>query len=345
MKILAVDDDPSILEVLEAALSSLDGYDVYTAMSAAEGLEILLDHPEPFGVVLIDIQMPEMNGIEMCSEIRKMPEYKDTPLIIVTAMSQRSYISEAFRAGATDYVTKPFDLIDLRSRVGSAVRQSKRNGAKRSSASHALSDTLIVRNVTRFLGPDEYENYVMQVSQSLTSQSSVVAIKIVEAKTLHAELLPEDFEAVIQTVASSISVLTRQEGHMISYRGHGIFLCIRIGRYDVLPDTFEAILNRQIYASKPDSIARRSIKVCVGATKILKSSSKAGALDALTTAVESVEVKAERLADLPVMSSRVLSNPSRDVAHQNVERRIYSLMLKEVMTKDAPKSPFRKQSS
>ena len=45
MKILAVDDDPSILEVLEAALSSLDGYDVYTALSASEALEILMDHP------------------------------------------------------------------------------------------------------------------------------------------------------------------------------------------------------------------------------------------------------------------------------------------------------------
>ena len=64
MKILAVDDDPSILEVLEAALSSLEGYDVYTALSATEGLEILMDHPDPFTVVLVDIQMPSMNGIE-----------------------------------------------------------------------------------------------------------------------------------------------------------------------------------------------------------------------------------------------------------------------------------------
>jgi len=74
MKILAVDDDPSILEVLEAALSSLETYDVYTALSASEGLEILMDHPDTFTAALIDIQMPDMNGIEMCEEVRQLPD-------------------------------------------------------------------------------------------------------------------------------------------------------------------------------------------------------------------------------------------------------------------------------
>ena len=344
MKILAVDDDPSILEVLEAALSSLEGYDVYTAMSAAEGLEILLDHPEVFNVVLVDIQMPAMNGIEMCREIRKLPNYKDTPLIVVTAMSQRSYISDAFRAGATDYVTKPFDLIDLRSRVTSAVRLTKRARSIGKPRQNELSDTLPLRNVTRFLGPDEYENYVMQISQSLTSKSSVVAIKIVDAKELHQQLSSEAFDAAVQTVGAAISVLTRNEGHMISYRGHGVFLCIRSGRYAVLPEAFETILNKQIYGTKPEILEGMPLRICVGGTTVLKSSSKAGALDALTEAVADAETKAEALATPPQMSRRVLSNEARTVEEKRDDRRAYSMMLKEVMPTGIAKPKFGRQS-
>ncbi|WP_050928992.1 response regulator [Aestuariivita boseongensis] len=345
MKILAVDDDPSILEVLEAALSTLENYDVFTAMSAAEGLEILMDHPEMFQAALIDIQMPEMNGIELCREIRKLPDYTDTPLIVVTAMSQRSYISDAFRAGATDYVTKPFDLIDLRSRVASAVRQASRNVSKRASGTRDLSEALQLRNVTRFLGQDEYENYVMQISQSLTSKSSVVAIKVNNVKHLHDALEPEEFQAAMETVGKSISELTRQDGHMISYRGNGIFLCIRIGRYDVLPDSFELVLNREIYANKPDALAKVALNASVGDTAVLRSNSKVEALDALGAAIASAEERAESASLGPDMSRRILSNQSRSTEEKRVERRVYSRLLKDVMREDGPLEPnFGRQS-
>ena len=345
MKLLAVDDDPSILEVLDAALSSLENYDVFTAMSAAEGLEILMDHPDTFGAALIDIQMPEMNGIEMCQEIRQLPNYATTPLIIVTAMSQRSYISDAFRAGATDYVTKPFDLIDLRSRVTSAMRQSKFAAAKRSVDPHRLSEPLQLRNVTRFLGHDEYENYVMQVSQSQTSKSSVVGVKINNVDRLHAELLPEDFEAMVQAVGEAISDLTREDGHMISYRGNGTFLCIRIGRFDLLPDNFEMVLNGKIQSKKPRSLAHVSVRASLGETIALSSASKAVALDALGEAISSAEQRATDARSGPVMSRRVLSNQSLSPEQKKTERRVYSRLLRDVLREDGPgSSGFGRQS-
>ena len=345
MKILAVDDDPSILEVLEAALSSLENYDVFTAMSAAEGLEILIDHPDTFSAALIDIQMPEMNGIEMCQEIRKLPKYAETPLIIVTAMSQRSYISDAFRAGATDYVTKPFDLIDLRSRVTSAMRQSKYAAAKRSARSHRLSEALQLRNVTRFLGHEEYENYVMQIAQSKTSKSSVFGVKIHNIKKLHETLAPEDFEAVIQTVGEGLSEMTREDGHMISYRGNGSFLCIRIGRYDVLTDDFERMLNRQIFADRPAALSATSIRASVGNTVALSAASKAAALEALGAAMSSAESKAEARGPSLDISRRVLSNQSRSPHQERVERRVYSMLLKDVMREEGFPKPMSGRQS
>jgi len=254
-------------------------------------------------------------------------------------MSQRSYISDAFRAGATDYVTKPFDLVDLRGRVASAVRQSKRLAASSKSQAQVLSEALSLHNVTRFLGHDEYENYVMQVSQSLTSKSSVVGIKIQNGRRLHDAVGPKAFEEVIQTVGEAISELTRQEGHMISYRGNGVFLCIRIGRNDKLPESFEMMLNRQIHAIKPASLTKASIKVSVGETTILNAASKVGALDALSAATASAEQKAEHVTSAPHISRRMLSNQSRSPEQERVERRVYSLMLKDVMREGGPVQP------
>jgi CheY-like chemotaxis protein len=331
MKILTVDDDPSILEVLGAALGSLENCEIVPALSAARGLDILKSDPGGFAAALVDIQMPEMNGIEMCGEIRKLPGYEHMPIIVVTAMSQRNYISDAFRAGATDYVTKPFDLIDLRSRVTSALRQTARNAKQRVTRDHSVADAIPLRNVTRFLGIDEYENYVMQIAQSMTSKSSVVAVKIQHVSKLHAKLSAEAFEDAIETVGAAISVMTRQEGHMISYRGNGVFLCIRIGRYDVLPDNFEPLLNRQIIGTTPKHLADFDLRVCVGETTVLRANSKTAALDSLMRAVRSVDKRADMRTPVPSVSARALSSGTRTLDDERTERRVYSLLLKDVL--------------
>ena len=132
---------------------------------------------------------------------------------------------------------------------------------------------------------------------------------------------------------------------MISYRGNGVFLCIRIGRYDVLPDTFEMILNRQIYATKPGTLAKTSLKVCIGDTTVLHSASKAGALDALSQAIASADEKAERANMTLEISRRVLSNQTRSAEEERIERRVYSTMLKDLMREGGPKrSAFGRQS-
>lgn len=260
-----------------------------------------------------------------------MAQYAQTPIIVVTAMSQRSYIADAFREGATDYVTKPFDLIDLRSRVSAAVRQSAQAAMEPDLPEVPLGEPIAMRSVTRFLGHDEYENYVMQVAQSLGSDSSVVAIKILDIIDHHATLEPSCFRRLVETVAHAVSALTRQEGHMISYRGNGVFLCIRIGRTDLLPDAFEGILNKQIHASKDPRLATCDLKVAVGKTTMLRATSKAGALDALQKAVASVEDRAQAIVAMPTMSKRMLSNQTRSAEEARVERRAYSLLLQDVL--------------
>ncbi len=333
MRILAVDDDPSILEVLDATLNALDGHTVKTAHSGAHALRMLDGDSERFDCLLVDIQMPEMNGIDLCREVRARNAYGRVPILMLTAMSQRTYIAEAFRAGASDYITKPFDLIDLRTRLSAALRDKRRE--EHAEVRRADVDAPIeVRGVSRVLGHSEYENYVLQVSQSLGSRSSVVAIKIAGIDVHFATLDADRFEAMIAHVARVISKLTRQNGHVISYRGHGIFLCIRIGRQDPLPAAFESMINRHIQSGDPMIGNGRPVLTVVGETLTLHSGSKARALDTLTWAISSAEERSLRLDPAPSVSKRVLSNETRSEADRLLDRRAYSRLLGDVLNGD-----------
>ena len=117
MKILAVDDDPLLLELLEATLAGAGYENVTLANSPREALEILQESLVPFKCILLDIQMPEMDGIELCSRIRRMQHYQTTPILMVTAMTERSFVERAFTAGANDYISKPFDPFELATRL------------------------------------------------------------------------------------------------------------------------------------------------------------------------------------------------------------------------------------
>lgn len=333
MRILAVDDDPSILEVLDATLNALEGHQVTTAFSGTRALRILDGDSEAFDCLLVDIQMPEMNGIDLCRAVRTRSAYGRVPILMLTAMSQRTYIAEAFRAGATDYITKPFDLIDLRTRLASALRDQRRE--ERAEMRRADVDAPIeVRGVSRVLGHSEYENYVLQISQSLGSRSSVVAIKIAGIDAHFAALEAERFQSVISHVARVISKLTQQDGHVISYRGQGIFLCIRIGRQDPLPASFETMVNRHIHSGDAMIAIGRPVRVVVGDTLTLHSGSKARALETLTRAISSAEEKSLRLDPAPSVSKRVLSNETRSEADRLSDQRAYSRLLGDVLNGD-----------
>lgn len=119
-QILVVDDEPDLLEILCVAMTSLRLYKVSAAVSAAAALERIAQASSVFDVFLLDIQMPVMGGLELLSEIRRMPLYAETPVIMLTAMSDRRYIDAALRQGANDYVTKPFDYDDLFDRIDAA---------------------------------------------------------------------------------------------------------------------------------------------------------------------------------------------------------------------------------
>ncbi len=117
-RVLVVDDDPACLLLLERFLSK-GGYDVMIAENGIQALRILLDKGAQ--IVVSDWMMPEMDGIELCREIRSNESVGFVYFIVVTAHAEKKRVLEAFQAGADDYLTKPLDREELlfRMRAGS----------------------------------------------------------------------------------------------------------------------------------------------------------------------------------------------------------------------------------
>jgi len=110
MTILVVDDSQDSRDLAQAALLSAGYRDVVTAESAWQAIKVLdlgRTNTETPGIelVLLDIVMPEMDGIEACARIRKDDNYSDIPIIMVTALDDMDNLQNAFVAGANDYVT------------------------------------------------------------------------------------------------------------------------------------------------------------------------------------------------------------------------------------------------
>ena len=109
MKILAVDDDPIILELLAHFIETMTEHKLVMASSADEAIETIRSNARaPFDCFLLDIQMPGTDGIALAGKILDMDNYVDTPILMLTAMSENDYIDPAFASGESHSVTKPF---------------------------------------------------------------------------------------------------------------------------------------------------------------------------------------------------------------------------------------------
>ncbi len=113
-KVLVVDDDPDVRRLVEIKLR-LEGVETALASNGVEALEAL--EVSDFDLVILDIMMPEMDGVETCRRLRQHPELAFIPVLMLTARAQVTDIERGFAAGATDYMVKPFSPRELSDRV------------------------------------------------------------------------------------------------------------------------------------------------------------------------------------------------------------------------------------
>ena len=145
IKILLVDDEQDILEIVGYNLTQ-EGYQVITASNGKEA--IFKAKKELPQLIIMDVMMPEMDGIEACETIRRMPELQDTIITFLTARSEDYSQVAGFDAGADDYIAKPIKPKVLVSKVKALLRRLKSDDA-------VSSSTLIVGNIE--INREEYK--------------------------------------------------------------------------------------------------------------------------------------------------------------------------------------------
>jgi two-component system alkaline phosphatase synthesis response regulator PhoP len=139
-KILLVDDEKDILEFLGYNLRK-EGYQVFTASNGKNGLYLAKEHLPH--LVILDVMMPEMDGIDVCREIRQVPSLENSIIIFLTARAEDYSQIAGFDAGADDYVTKPIKPRVLISRIKALLRRHSASAEDMSDLVYSIGDLTI----------------------------------------------------------------------------------------------------------------------------------------------------------------------------------------------------------
>jgi DNA-binding response OmpR family regulator len=127
--ILIIEDDPDIAESLKYNFER-EGWASTTATTGEAGLTAALNEKEPPALIMLDLMLPGMSGIELCRRLRREPATRRTPIIMLTAKASESDRVTGLDLGADDYITKPFSVREMLARVRAVMRRSEENKGK-----------------------------------------------------------------------------------------------------------------------------------------------------------------------------------------------------------------------
>ena len=237
-EVLVVDDVPTNVRLLEAILTS-HGYTVISAASGREALDrVMADLPD---LVLLDIQMPGMNGYEVCRRLREVPATEFLPVVMVTS-SDSEVRSEAIEAGADDFITKPFNQQELLARVRSLIRIKRYHDTVQSQAAELAewNRTLEERvrkqveelekmsRLRRFLSPTLAELILSQGESMLESHRREIAVLFADLRGWTAFSVttePEEVMGVIREFHDAMGrLILRFEATVGWFAGDGLMV-------------------------------------------------------------------------------------------------------------------------
>lgn len=342
-RVLVVDDDRDICEFLEIALGTLGQYEVEIATRASEAFLAIDNQKEPFDCLLLDIQMPMMTGVTLCDSVRKIPGYQSVPIIMLTAMGERKYLDDAFAAGATDYMTKPFDLTELRTRIGRSRRLCSRQphqpgdgpASTRAGNDGPASGTEpaeILGLVDRFVGENSFKNYVMQSVRQEYRNAFVRAVNLVDSEHLFATLPLRDVQVVLFEVANMMAEETTRTGGVLSYRGDGVFLYMGHGNSRFTPKIAEARLRRNARLAGIYEDFDLNVELVFGEQIKLDRYSKGNVLFALNDAVQSLRETGPRSPKWTSFSEWYAAKSKSNAAQDRFDQNAYKLIFQDILS-------------
>jgi PleD family two-component response regulator len=242
MRILIVDDSADSRDITEAALVSAGYSDICVADSAWEAFKLMdigfpcSKNDAQVDIVLLDIVMPEVDGIEACARIRSDPRYADIPIIVVTSVEDIESLANAFVAGASDYITKPVNRVELLARVRAAlklkVELERRQEREREllvfmSTWGERRASLWVDDVTGLFVGEVAEAYLMAASGSAVGETSaVVVLAIDRLEAFRAARGDDAARLVLARVAHAVRRLSANVGVVAAAYRNGMIMLV-----------------------------------------------------------------------------------------------------------------------
>ena len=218
-RILVVDDQPANIQIVGAVLGAL-GHEIVPASDGPTALKRMALRPPD--LILLDMLMPQMGGIEVCGMMKENPEWRDIPIIFLSAADDKDLIVRAFNAGGVDYITKPFSQAELVSRVRTQLAlKAARDDLKRLARdkdelmgilTHDLKSHLGGMNMTAGLLAERIRKFnderLQQLAENIFRSSSQALAFVKEflanAATDHAFTLKPGMVDVVDVAASTI---------------------------------------------------------------------------------------------------------------------------------------------
>lgn len=238
MRILAVDDDPIILDLLRNALTKHDHYDLVCAETGEAAQDIMRSDPTPFDCFLLDVMLPGIDGIDLCESLRSTTAYRTTPIIMITASRAPDLMGRAFHAGATDFVSKPLDGVELGARINSASMMN--DSLRRERAALNSLEELSKHTKVRFGEAIRLETSGVQDLLALENEllrmppgvygMNLFCLDVLGLRGIHRAVQGPVFRQHLDAVASAATTALKDENWMLAYVGNGRYVGITLGR-------------------------------------------------------------------------------------------------------------------
>lgn len=171
--LFVIDDEPDNFDVIEACLAQC-GDDLHYSSSGQEALNSLsIFQPD---IILLDVMMPRLNGIEVCQQLKNSPDWQAIPIIMVTALSTKEDLARCLGAGTDDFISKPFNGIELRARIQSLVRIKRQYDHLKTLAQLEINTIDLLHNNLRELRSSLFSTLPHELNTPLNGISGVITL-------------------------------------------------------------------------------------------------------------------------------------------------------------------------
>ncbi|MGB7242495.1 MAG: response regulator [Sulfitobacter sp.] len=243
MRILAIDNDPLILDLLCLCLPGKAGHQVIRAPDAKSALEVINNADDLIDCFLVDMELPGLDGIGMCQTIRAQTQYGATPIVVMTTQNDGDILERTVAAGATDFVSKPFDSMELSARVtlagilnASLAREHESKQALHDLMHVPFDDAFSLGHVDGISDINAMENQLLRMGGE-PEPMTLFAIEVQAAEALYQSGPSPAFRHYLEAISEAAAACLAGRPVLLSYGGRGIFVGALQGGADArLPD-------------------------------------------------------------------------------------------------------------